>query len=462
MPIQTTNPATGAVVRSFAPLTTDALHARIDLAAQAYAEHRRLPLEHRALLLRKLAVLLQEERDDLARLITLEMGKPIVAAEAEVDKCIDCCRYYAAQAGRLIAPEMLRVEGVNSYVQYEPMGVILAVMPWNFPFWQVFRFAVPTLMAGNAVLLKHAPSVPQCAMRIEGLMRQAGFSRGVFLSLLIEVDAVETVLSDPRVVAATVTGSDRAGRAVAAQAGYLLKKTVLELGGSDPFVVLPSAPVEAAVQAAVKGRMVNGGQSCIAAKRFIVHNDVFADVQRGMVQAMERLRIGDPNKRETELGPMASEQAVQTLERQVKACVAAGGRILTGGSRLVGAGYFFEPTVIANVTRTAPVYREEIFGPVALLFRANDLEDAIAIANDTPFGLGASVWTNEPEEQQRLLNEIDCGMIFLNAPVQSDPRLPFGGSKQSGYGRELGSAGMREFMTAKTVVVSSGAKQSKS
>ncbi len=456
MPIQTRNPATGQVMRTFAPLTEDALHARIDLAAQGYAEHRRLPMDHRALCLRKLAVLLQEERAELAALITLEMGKPIAAAEAEIDKCIDCCRYYAAHAARLIAPEMLRIEGMHSYVQYEPIGVILAVMPWNFPFWQVFRCAVPTLMAGNTVLLKHAPSVPQCAMRIEGLVRQAGFVRGALVSLLIEVDAVETVLGDARVVAATVTGSPNAGRAVAAQAGYLLKKTVLELGGSDPFVIMPSASVEEAVQAAVRGRMVNGGQSCIAAKRFIIHNDLFADVQRGMTRAMERLRIGDPTRRETEVGPMASEAAVDTLEEQIKACVAAGGRILTGGSRLVGNGYFFEPTVIANVSRTAAVYHEEIFGPVALLFRANDLDDAIAIANETPFGLGAAVWTNEPDEQQRLLHELQCGMVYLNTIVQSDPRLPFGGTKLSGYGRELGAAGMREFMSAKTVVVSNG------
>ena len=459
MPIQTTNPATGQVVRTFAPQTDEALQARLELAAQAYAEHRRLPLEHRALCLRKLAVLLEEERGELAALITLEMGKPVTAAEAEIDKCIACCRYYATHAARLIAPEMLRAEGLHSYVQYEPMGVILAVMPWNFPFWQVFRFAVPALMAGNAVLLKHAPSVPQCAMRIEGLVRQAGFLRGVLLSLLVEVDAVETVLADARVVAATVTGGEGAGRAVAAQAGYLLKKTVLELGGSDPFVILPSAVMDEAIKAAVQGRMVNGGQSCVAAKRFIVHGDVFADVQRGMAQAMERLRIGDPTRRETEVGPLASAAAVDRLEAQIKACVAAGGRIVTGGSRLVGNGYFFEPTVIANVSRTAAVYREEIFGPVALLFRANNLDDAIAIANDTPFGLGASVWTNEPEEQQRLLNEIECGMVFLNAPVQSDPRLPFGGIKRSGYGRELGAAGMREFMTAKTVVVAGGRRR---
>ncbi len=450
------NPATGATVRRFEPLPHDTLKARIGLAAAAYAQHRVLPLEHRALCLRKLAVLLEEERGDLAQLITLEMGRPIVAAEAEIDKCIECCRYYATQAARLIAPEMLRTDGGQAYVQYEPIGVILAVMPWNFPFWQVFRCAVPALMAGNVLLLKHAPSVPQCAMRIEGLVRQAGFVRGALLSLQIEVGAVESVLNDDRVVAATVTGSEDAGRAIAAQAGYLLKKVVLELGGSDPFVIMPSARIADAITAAVKSRTANGGQSCIAAKRFIVHNDVFAEVQRGMVAEMERLRIGDPAKRETEIGPMASAQALTRLEQQIKACVAAGGRILTGGSRMVGSGYFFEPTVIANVARSAAVYREEIFGPVALLFRASDVEDALAIANDTPFGLGASVWTEEPEEQQRLIGGIESGMVFLNSIVASDPRLPFGGTKRSGYGRELGAAGMREFMNAKTVVVSLG------
>ncbi len=459
MPIQTVNPATGTLVRTFEPLVNEAVVQRIALAERAYAKHRVIPLEHRALCTRKLAVLLEEERDELARLITLEMGKPITAAEAEIDKCIDCCRYYATHAARLLAPDMLRVEGGQAYVQYEPMGVILAVMPWNFPFWQVFRFAVPALIAGNVVLLKPAPSVPQCAMRIEGLVRQAGFERGALLSLHIGVDAVEAVLSDPRVIGATVTGGEGAGRAIAAQAGYLLKKTVLELGGSDPFVIMPSARVGDAIAAAVESRMVNGGQSCIAAKRFIVHNDVYAEVRRGMAQAMERLKIGDPMKRETEVGPLSSAHALDRLEGQIRACVAAGGRILSGGSRMVGSGFFFEPTVISGVPRTSDVYREEIFGPVALLFRASDVDDAIAIANDTPYGLGASVWTESPDEQQRLLNGIETGMVFLNSMVVSDPRLPFGGTKRSGYGRELGATGMREFMNAKTVVASLGKKR---
>ena len=429
---------------------------RIDACARAFEEHRRLPLEHRALCMRKLATLLEEEREDLARIITLEMGKPIAAAVAEIEKCMDACRYFAQNAARFLAPEVLRSETLQSgqaYVQYEPLGMLLAVMPWNFPFWQLFRFAVPALLAGNTVLLKHAPSVPQCALQIESLFRRAGFIRGALTLLLVEVPAVEAVLNDARVKGATLTGSEGAGRAIAAQSGWLLKKTVLELGGSDPFIVMPSANIEAAAEAAVKARMLNGGQSCIAAKRFIVHNEVFGDFQQRFVAGMERLRIGDPMKPEIEVGPLSSAQAVQVLEEQIRAAVSAGGRILTGGTRMVGNGYFFEPTVLVNVPRTAPVYRQEFFGPVAMVFRANDVQEALTIANDTPFGLGASVWTADPTEQEALLNGIDAGMVFLNQAVASDPRLPFGGIKNSGYGRELGPAGIREFLNAKTVVI---------
>ena len=457
MPIQSINPNTGTVLRTFPPLSDEALQAKIAAAADAFQQHRQLPLEHRALCMRKLATLLEEEREDLAQLITTEMGKPIVAAESEIDKCIDCCRFYSAQAARFLAPEIVRNEalpsGGQSFVQYDPLGVILAVMPWNFPFWQVFRFAVPAMMGGNVCLLKHAPNVPQCALRIESLMRRAGFVRGAFSSLLVEVGAVETILNDARVAAVTVTGSEAAGRAVAAQAGWLTKKSVLELGGSDPFVVMPSAKLDQAVEAAVQGRIVNNGQSCIAAKRFIVHKEVFGDFQQRFVQSMERLRVGDPLKRDVEVGPLNSAKAVSVLEKQIGACIAAGGRILTGGARMVGNGYFFEPTVIASVSRSAPVYRQEIFGPVALLFRANSLEEAIAIANDTPFGLGASVWTGDPVEQQALINGIEAGMVALNQVVASNVRMPFGGVKRSGYGRELGLHGMREFLNAKSVVI---------
>lgn len=456
MAIQSINPATGSVLRTFPALSEQAMRDKIDACARAFEQHRALPLEHRALCMRKLARLLEEERGDLARIITMEMGKPIASAEAEIDKCIDACRYFAQNAARFLAPELLRSEKLQTgqaYVQFEPLGMLLAVMPWNFPFWQLFRFAVPALLAGNTVLLKHAPSVPQCALQMDSLFRRAGFVRGALTTLLVEVNAVEAILNDPRVRGATLTGSEGAGRAIAAQSGWLLKKTVLELGGSDPFLVMPSADVGAAAEAAVKARMVNGGQSCVAAKRFIVHNEIFGDFQQRFVTAMERLRIGDPMKPEIEVGPLSSARAVQTLDEQIRAAVAAGGRILTGGTRMVGNGYFFEPTVLVNVPRTAPVYRQEIFGPVAMLFRANDLSEAVAIANDTPFGLGASVWTADPTEQQILLNGIEAGMVFLNQAVASDPRLPFGGVKNSGYGRELGPAGIREFVNAKTVVI---------
>jgi succinate-semialdehyde dehydrogenase/glutarate-semialdehyde dehydrogenase len=328
-------------------------------------------------------------------------------------------------------------------------------MPWNFPFWQVFRFLAPALMAGNVGLLKHASNVPQCALAIESLVRRAGFPRGSFQSLLIEARQVEAVLGDERIAAVTVTGSETAGRAIAAQAGWLIKKSVLELGGSDPFIVMPSADLDLAVETAVRARNINSGQSCIAAKRFIVADEVYDQFQARFVAAMETVKVGDPMKDDTEIGPLATRRIVEDLEAQVKAARAAGGRILTGGERMLGAGNYFEPTVMVGVPRSCSVYREELFGPVAMLFRINDLSHAIQLANDTPFGLAASAWTREPSEQQRLVTELHCGSVFLNAMVSSDPRLPFGGIKRSGYGRELSAAGMREFLNAKTVVIAS-------
>ena len=330
-------------------------------------------------------------------------------------------------------------------------------MPWNFPFWQVFRFLAPALMAGNVGLLKHAPNVPQCAIAIESLTRRAGFPRGSFQALLIEANAVETVLGDERVAAVTVTGSEAAGRAIGAQAGWLIKKSVLELGGSDPFVVMGSADLEAAVTTAVRARTINSGQSCIAAKRFIVADEIYERFRDRFVEGMEALRVGDPMWPETQIGPLATPRILESLEAQVQAAVSAGARVLTGGRRVGSAGNFYQPTVLSGVPRSSAVYREEIFGPVAMLFRVRDLEEAIRVANDTPYGLGASAWTRDPAEQQRLVAELECGSVFLNAMVASDPRLPFGGIKRSGYGRELSAAGMREFMNAKTVVVGSPA-----
>ena len=455
MPIESINPANGKLLRRFDPLTDEAARDKIALAAESFRAYATVPLEHRALCMRKLAAILEHETDELALVITTEMGKPLHAARLEVLKCATACRYYADNAARILAPESIPTGDNHSYVRWDPLGVILAVMPWNFPFWQVFRFLAPALMAGNVGLLKHASNVPQCALAIEALVRRAGFPRGTFQTLLIEARQVETVLSDPRVAAVTLTGSEPAGRAVGAQAGWLIKKSVLELGGSDPFIVMPSADLDLAIETAVRARCVNTGQSCIAAKRFLVADEIYDAFESRFVTGMESMRVGDPMHEDTDLGPLATTRIVEDLEEQIQSARRAGARILTGGERMVGDGNFFEPTVLTGVPRTSAVYREELFGPVAMLFRVHSLDEAIEIANDTPFGLAASAWTHNPSEQQRLIAELQCGSVFLNAMVASDPRLPFGGIKHSGYGRELSAAGMREFLNAKTVVIAS-------
>ncbi len=454
MAIATINPATGKLVRSFTALTDEQMQQKIALAFEASLESPHMPLEHRSLLMRRLAMLLEEDAGELAAMITLEMGKPIRAALAEIAKCASTCRYYAGHAERILAPEVIATEASSSYVRWDPLGVVLAIMPWNFPFWQVFRFLAPTLMGGNVCLLKHAPNVPQCALAIEALVRRSGFPRGSFQSLLIEVQQVDRVLGDPRVAAVTLTGSETAGRAVAAQAGWLVKKSVLELGGSDPFIVMESADLDRAIDTAVQARCVNSGQSCIAAKRFIVADAVYDEFEERFVHGMARVRVGDPMNELTEVGPLATAQQLATLQAQVEAAIKAGATVLTGGEPMMGDGFYFEPTVLTNVPRTSTVYRDEFFGPVAMLWCAHSLDEAIEIANDTPFGLAASAWTRDPAEQQRLVAEIQAGAVFLNAMVASDPRLPFGGTKHSGYGRELSAAGMREFLNAKTVVIS--------
>ncbi|MEO6983063.1 MAG: NAD-dependent succinate-semialdehyde dehydrogenase [Edaphobacter sp.] len=459
MPIESINPATGKFLRRFDPLTDEAARQKIAIASGAFRAYAAVPLEHRALCMRKLASILEHETEDLATIITLEMGKPLHASRQEVLKCATVCRYYADNAARILAPESIptpnHTEASHSYVRWDPLGIVLAVMPWNFPFWQVFRFLAPALMAGNVGLLKHASNVPQCALAIEALVRRAGFPRGTFQSLLIESRQVEAVLSDPRVAAVTLTGSEPAGRAVGAQAGWLIKKSVLELGGSDPFIVMPSADLDLAIETAVRARCVNSGQSCIASKRFLVADEIYDTFESRFVAGMESMRVGDPMHEDTDLGPLATARIVEELEEQIQSARRAGARILTGGERMVGEGNFFEPTVLAGVPRTAAVYREELFGPVAMLFRVQNLDEAIEVANDTPFGLAASAWTRDPAEQQRLVSELQCGAVFLNAMVASDPRLPFGGIKHSGYGRELSAVGMREFLNAKTVVIAS-------
>lgn len=449
--IASVNPATGETLETFQPLGAHEIDERLGRAVDVFRVYRRTPFQERARLLLRAAEILEGERDELASLMTREMGKPIDAARQEASKCALGCRHYAAYAEGLLRDEPVSIDGVRAFVRYQPLGPVLAVMPWNFPFWQVFRFAAPALMAGNVALLKHASNVPRCALAIEGIFRRAGLPEGAFQTLLIGSDAVERVIDDPRVVAATLTGSESAGSSVARVAGAKIKKTVLELGGSDPFIVMPSVDVDAAAAAAVQARTINNGQSCIAAKRFIVAEAIADAFQSRMVERMEALRVGDPMDPATTLGPLATEDIVATLDDQVRRSVAAGARVLTGGRRLDRPGFYYAPTVLTDVTAEAPAAREEMFGPVATLFRARDLDHALGIANDTSFGLGASIWTRDETEQARFVDEIESGLAFVNAMVASDPRLPFGGVKRSGYGRELARFGILEFVNVKTV-----------
>lgn len=451
MPIATINPATGETVKTFEPISSAEVDAKIGAAHQAFRKHRRTPFADRAAKMHKAADILESEKDRWARLMTLEMGKTLKSAGDEALKCAWACRYYADKAGELLADEEVATNAGKSYITYQPLGVVLAVMPWNFPFWQVFRFAAPALMAGNTGLLKHASNVPQSALAIEEILCRAGFSNGEFLTLLIGSSQVARVLEDKRVVAATLTGSEPAGREVAAQCGKLIKKTVLELGGSDPFIVMPSANLDEAVQTAVRARCINNGQSCISAKRFIVHEKIYAEVERRFTEGMQSLKVGDPMDLATEVGPIATASGVAELGDQVKRAVAGGAKLLAGGKRIDRAGNFFEATVLADIPKSCPVYYEEIFGPVAMLFRANGIDEAIEIANDSDFGLASSVWTNDEAERAQFVRDIEAGAVFINGMVASDPRLPFGGVKNSGYGRELSAFGPREFCNIKTV-----------
>ena len=450
MPIASVNPATGETWRTFEPHSPAEVERRVAAAHERARSWRRTPFAERARLMNAAARLLGDEQAQLARTMALEMGKPVKAGRAEAAKCATTCRYYAENAERFLADEPAKTEAADSRVVFQPLGVVLAVMPWNFPLWQVFRFAAPALMAGNVGLLKHASNVPQCALAIEDIFRRAGFPDGCFTALLIGADRVPALLADARVAAATLTGSVEAGRSIAAEAGRHLKKTVLELGGSDPFVVMPSADVARAADAAVKARTINSGQSCIAAKRFIVHERVYDAFVERFVAGMRALKVGDPLDEANDVGPQASEALAKELDAQVRASVAAGARVLCGGTR---DRAYYAPTVLADIPRGSPAYQDELFGPVASLFKARDLDEAIRLANDTVFGLGASAWTSDVAEQQRFVAELDAGAVFINAMVASDPRLPFGGVKDSGYGRELSSFGLREFVNAKTVWV---------
>ena len=459
MAIATINPVTGEEVRTFGNLTDEQLDERLQRAIETFRKYRNTSFAQRAQMITRAAQILEEEQEEFGRLMTTEMGKLLSASKAETLKCAQGCRYYAKNAERLLATEEAEVEGAKAYVHYQPLGPILAVMPWNFPFWQVFRHAAPALMTGNVILLKHASNVPQCALAIEDLLHRAGCPEGTFQTLLISSSQVEAVIDDPRVRAATLTGSVPAGRQVGQEAGENIKKCVLELGGSDPFIVMPSADLGTALETAVTARTLNNGQSCINAKRIIVHDEIADEFQKHYVESMEALKVGDPMKEDTEMGPLAMESTLEGVEDQVKRSVDAGARILTGGKRLDRSGNFYPPTVLTNIPKGSPAYREEIFGPVASFFRIQNVHEAIALANDTCFGLGSSAWTKNKDEQERFINELDAGMVFINAMTRSTPELPFGGVKDSGCGRELSHFGIREFVNVKTVWIDESTKE---
>jgi succinate-semialdehyde dehydrogenase/glutarate-semialdehyde dehydrogenase len=453
MPIASINPATGEMLKEFRTLGPAQIEEKLAKAVTAFERLRRTSFTQRAEWILAAAQLLEQEKERLARIITLEMGKLLRAAIDEVTRCVRGCRFYAENAERFLSDQIVPTDARRSYVRYEPIGAVLAIMPWNFPFWQVFRFAAPALMAGNVGLLKHAGNVPQCALAIEDIFLRAGFEEGVFQTLLIEAEQTRALIDDPRVKAVTLTGSERAGSEVAGAAGRQIKKSVLELGGSDAFIVMPSADFEAAISTGVTARTLNTGQSCIAAKRFIVSDRIYDRFVPEFVERMRSLKVGDPLDAAIELGPLASEAILRGVDKQVQASIAAGAKLLTGGKRIERAGFFYEPTVLTNIPVESAAYREEIFGPVASFFRVSGAAEAIKIANDSSFGLGASAWTNDASEQQLFAAELETGMVFINSMVASDPRLPFGGAKRSGFGRELGAEGIREFVNLKTVSI---------
>jgi len=458
MAIATINPVTGEVVKQFQALTDAEVDGRIAKAAKAFQSFRKTSFADRAKWMVKAGEILEAEKTELGRLMTLEMGKTFSSAVAEAAKCASACQYYAENAAKFVADEVIETSATKSYIHYQPVGIVLAVMPWNFPFWQVFRFIAPGLMAGNVGLLKHASNVPQCALKIEEILVRAGFPAGVFQTLLIGASQVDRILNDPRVAEATLTGSEQAGIQVGVSAAKRIKKVVLELGGSDPFIVMPSANIDEAASTAVKARVINNGQSCIAAKRFIVHEQIADKFEKEFVSRMQALKLGDPFDERTDVGPLATRDAVKDLDADVQKTLHAGAKLLAGGKPVNGPGNFYLPTVLTNIPKDSPAYREEFFGPVASIFRVKNLDEAIAIANDSRFGLGASAWTNDPAEREQLINELEAGMVFINQMVASDPRVPFGGVKASGHGRELGPYGIREFTNIKTVWIKDQAK----
>ena len=454
MGITTINPATGETLKTFEALTDEAIAQKLDLAQTSFEQYRQTSFAQRAAWLNAAADILEAEKATFAKLMTLEMGKPIKAGMGEAEKCASVCRYYAEHGADLLADRPIVTDASHSFVRHQPLGAILAVMPWNFPFWQVFRFAAPTLMAGNVGLLKHASNVPQCALAIEEILHRAGFPAGAFQTLLVGSDKIAQIIADDRVKAATLTGSEPAGASLASLAGKQIKRVVLELGGSDPFIVMASADVDAAVSTAVSARMINSGQSCIAAKRFIVQESIAAEFTEKLVAKYGALKIGDPIDPAVEIGPLATRAILEELHGQVQTCVQQGGKLLIGGAPLPDTkGNFYPPTILTDIPPDADANQLEFFGPVALLYKVADLDAALEIANCTPFGLGASGWTQDEQERDRLINELEAGSVFINSMVKSDPRLPFGGIKRSGYGRELSGEGIREFINLKTVWV---------
>jgi succinate-semialdehyde dehydrogenase / glutarate-semialdehyde dehydrogenase len=453
MAFATTNPATGKVEQTFPEHSSEDVERLLARAADTFASFRRTTFEERARWMLTAAELLEGEQPDVARILTTEMGKTFASAKGEVAKCALACRWFAERAEHLLRDEEIQTDARTSLVHYQPLGAVLAVMPWNFPMWQVVRFAAPTLMAGNVGLLKHASNVPQTALYLGELFRRAGFPDGAFTTLMIGQAAVADVIADPRVAAVTLTGSERAGESVAAAAGRALKKCVLELGGSDPFVVLESADLDKAVETAVRARVQNNGQSCIAAKRFIVEQPIYEDFRRRFVAAMAELRVGDPFDPTTDVGPLVSESQRDEIASQVDDARAKGATIECGGEPPVGPGWYYPPTVITGVNPQMRVFSEEVFGPVAVLEPAADVTEAIELANRTQYGLGSSVWTSDEAQQRRCIEEIDAGQVFVNAMVASSPEMPFGGIKRSGYGRELSALGIKEFCNAKSVWV---------
>lgn len=449
--MQSINPATEEVLKSFEPHSKEQIEETLQIAAATFHQWRKTSFGERAALVRRAAANLRQHAARLAGIITAEMGKPIVEAEAEIEKCALNCDYYAENAPRFLGDDERPSNASQSYIQYPPLGVVLAIMPWNFPFWQVFRFAAPALMAGNTGILKHASNVPQCALAIEEVFRAAGFPEGTFRTLLVPGSEVVPLIESAQIAAVTLTGSDAAGSSTASHAGRVFKKTVLELGGSDPFIVLDDADLEAAARIGVRARFQNTGQSCIAAKRFIIHEAVWHEFQERFLAGVRALKVGDPMDRETRVGPLARPDLLDDLDRQVHDSLARGARLLLGGRRRDGRGYFYHPTVISDVPADAPAACEEVFGPVAALMKVRDADEAIRIANSSPYGLGSNLWTSDLARARRLARDVEAGQVFINGMVASDPRLPFGGVKRSGYGRELSEFGIREFVNIQTV-----------